>query len=85
LGWFLVSPFVGAFQRHLTASATSMLRRTELAWLCAWPVTLILRWALPPRHTVPAASFAIVILVSNAVFLGVWRSLFALATRRVRW
>lgn len=84
LGWFLVTPWLGAFRRDLTMGVRAMMRRTELAWLAAWPVTLLLRWALASDHRVPL-SFAIVILLSNAVFLGLWRGVFAWATRRVRW
>ncbi|HEX6123406.1 MAG TPA: DUF3054 domain-containing protein [Ktedonobacterales bacterium] len=84
LGWFLVSPWLGAFRRTLTIGVQAMVRRTELAWLAAWPVTLLLRWGLAGDHRVPL-SFAIVILLSNAVFLGLWRGVFAWATRRVRW
>jgi DUF3054 family protein len=81
LGWFLVSPFAGAFRRDKTATPTRMLARTELAWLAAWPVTLLLRWALADDHQVPL-SFAAVILIANAVFLGLWRTAFALLARR---
>jgi DUF3054 family protein len=77
LGWFAVSPFVGAFRRLATSGPRRMLARTELAWLAAWPVTLLLRWAIAPDHNVPV-SFAIVILLANAVLLGVWRTAFAL-------
>jgi hypothetical protein len=80
LGWFAVSPFVGAFRRSKTTAPLRMLVRTELAWLVAWPATLLLRWAIAPDHSVPA-SFAIVILLVNAVFLGIWRSAFALIER----
>lgn len=80
LGWFLVSPFAGAFRRSLIGSPRRMLARTELAWLCAWPVVLLSRWALSSDHRIPI-SFAIVILVSNAIFLGIWRVAFALVTR----
>ncbi len=80
LGWFLVSPFAGAFRRTLIGNPLGMLKRTELAWLGAWPVTLILRWALSSDHQIPV-SFAVVILISNAIFLGVWRTAFALITR----
>lgn len=77
LGWFVVSPFAGVFRRLKTSGPWRMLARTELAWLVAWPVTLLLRWAIAPDHHVPV-SFAIVILLANAVFLGVWRTAFAL-------
>ncbi len=80
LGWFAVSPFAGAFRRSKTSRPWRMLARTELAWLVAWPVALLLRWAIAPDHNVPA-SFAAVILLANAVFLGVWRTVFALIER----
>lgn len=80
LGWFLVSPFAGAFKRALLDNPGRMLKRTEIAWLCAWPVTLLLRWALSTDHQIPV-SFAIVILLSNAVFLGIWRGAFAVLAR----
>jgi DUF3054 family protein len=84
LGWFAVSPFAGAFRRLKTTGVVLMLRRTEITWLIAWPVALALRWALAADHNVPV-SFAAVLLVANAVFLGVWRAAFALVERmRVR-
>jgi len=75
-GWFVVAPFIGAFNRPLTTGLGHMLRRTEIAWLAAWPVTLVLRWALSADHSVPL-SFAVVILLANGLFLGIWRGLFA--------
>lgn len=80
LGWFLVSPFAGAFRGSLIGAPKRMLLRTELSWLAAWPVALALRWALSSDHRIPP-SFAIVVLISNAVFLGVWRCFFAVFTR----
>ena len=77
LGWFAVSPLLGAFRRRLTQGPWRMLARTELSWLVAWPVTLLLRWAIAPDHNVPV-SFALVILLANALFLGLWRTGFAL-------
>jgi len=80
LGWFAVAPFVGAFRRSKTTGPVRMLARTELAWVLAWPVTLVLRWAIAPNHNVPF-SFAMVILLANALFLGLWRTAFALIER----
>jgi DUF3054 family protein len=80
IGWFAVSPFAGAFRRGATLGPRRMLARTELAWLAAWPVTLLLRWTLAPDHNVPV-SFAVVILLANAVLLGAWRTAFALIER----
>lgn len=80
LGWFAIAPFIGAFRRRVTLGPRRMLARTELAWLAAWPVTLLLRWRLAPDHNVPF-SFMMVILLANALFLGVWRTAFALIER----
>jgi hypothetical protein len=84
LGWFAVAPWLGVYRRALTEGALPMLRRTELAWVAAWPAACALRWALGPDHKLPF-SFAVVILLANAVFLGAWRTVFAWATRRVQW
>lgn len=80
LGWFLVSPWLGAFRRKLTTGVGRMLARTELAWLAAFPVALVLRLVLDPQHLSlgQIAAFAAVILCVNALFLGVWRGAFAL-------
>jgi hypothetical protein len=83
LGWFLISPWLGAFRRAGAERPLPMLRRTEIAWLAAWPVTLLLRWALSSDHNVPV-SFAVVILLANAVILGGWRTAFAALTHRGR-
>ena len=80
LGWFLVAPLVGAYRARATATPGAMVRRTELAWLGAWPVTLALRWAF--AGSVPEVAFATIILVANAVFLGVWRGVFAFMLAR---
>lgn len=83
LGWFLVSPWVGVYRRKLTKSMTHMLGRTELAWLAAYPVALALRLLLVRDGATPAqiVSFAVVILIANAVFLGFWRLAFAWVER----
>ena len=82
LGWFLVSPWVGAYRRAATNTVRRMLTRTELAWLASYPAALILRVIIAPDHQMPI-TFAIVILLANAVFLGVWRSAFALVARLI--
>lgn len=82
LGWFVVAPFAGAFRRSKTGGPLRMLARTELAWVLAWPMTLVLRWAVAPDHNIPF-SFAVVILLANALFLGLWRTAFALIERLI--
>jgi FlaA1/EpsC-like NDP-sugar epimerase len=80
LGWFVVAPFFGVYRRATTSSVRSMLLRTALAWLCAWPVGLLLRGIF--RSEVPPVSFAIVTLVANMLFLGLWRGAFAWIAHR---
>lgn len=80
LGWFLVSPWLGAYRRKLTDTVRRMAVRTELAWLASYPVALILRVLIAPDHQMPW-TFALVILLANAILLGVWRSAFAFVER----
>jgi DUF3054 family protein len=80
LGWFAVAPFLGAFQRARTDTALRMARATLLAWLAAWPATLLLRWAFTGR--MPPVSFAVVILLANALLLTVRRESFVFWERR---
>ena len=77
LGWFIVSPFIGAFRRDIMADPRKMVKRTLLAWVCAWPVCMLLRGFFVD-HTIPPFSFWIVTLIANAVFLSIWRVPFAL-------
>ena len=79
VGWFAVSPFVGAFRRRLTDTPLRMLARTELAWLAAWPVAMLLRRIFVNDGIAPSRFlvFALVVLVTNAIILGLWRTAFA--------
>lgn len=76
-GWFLVSPFVGAFRHKILAQPRAMVLRTVLAWLLSWPVAMILR-GIFVDHGIPPFSFAFVVLLFNTVLLLVWRWPFAL-------
>ena len=76
-GWFLVAPFVGAFRHKILAQPRSMVIRTALAWLIAWPVAMLLR-GIFVDHGVPPLSFAIIVLLFNMLLLLVWRWPFAL-------
>ena len=80
IGWFAVAALAGAYRHDITVSPVAMVRRTELAWLGAWPVTLLLRWVFTGR--IPPWSFALVILLANALILGVWRGVFAFILAR---
>ena len=76
-GWFLVSPFVGAFRHKILAQPRAMVIRTVLAWLLSWPIAMILR-GIFVDHGIPPFSFAFVVLLFNTVLLLVWRWPFAL-------
>ena len=76
-GWFLVSPFVGAFRHKILAQPRSMVKRTAVAWLIAWPVAMLLR-GIFVDHNVPPLSFAIIVLLFNMLLLLIWRWPFAL-------
>ena len=76
-GWFLVSPFVGAFRHKILAQPRSMVLRTSVAWLIAWPVAILLR-GISVDHGVPPFSFAVVVLLFNMLLLLIWRWPFAL-------
>ena len=76
-GWFLVAPFVGAFRRDLTANPRKMASRTLLSWLLAWPVAMALR-GIFVDHGVPPLSFSLITLITNTIFLLLWRWPYAL-------
>ncbi len=76
-GWFMVSPFAGAFRRKIMAQPKAMAIRTALAWLLAWPVAMLLR-GIFVDHGLPPLSFAIIVLLFNMLLLLVWRWPFAL-------
>jgi Protein of unknown function (DUF3054) len=76
-GWFLVSPFVGAFRHKIMAQPRSMVIRTAVAWLIAWPVAMLLR-GIFVDHGVPPLSFAIIVLLFIMILLLIWRWPFAL-------
>lgn len=88
LAWFVVAPFLGAFRSDVTASLSTMLRRTEFAWLCTWPLAVLIRFIVDRFNAVQLEAsflaFAVVVLVTNAVFLGLWRGAFAFITSRMR-
>ncbi len=71
-GWFLVSPFVGAYRRFLMSNPRKMAQRTILAWILSWPVAMALR-GIFVDHTIPPATFAAIALLTNLILLLVWR------------
>ena len=76
IGWFLVSPLVGAFRRELMAEPRAMAIRTALAWILSWPIGLALRWLFTGHF--PPLSFALVTLIFNLGILLIWRWPYAL-------
>jgi hypothetical protein len=76
-GWFVISPFVGAFRQKILAQPRAMVIRTALAWLLAWPVAMLLR-GIFVNHGIPPLNFAIVVLLFNMLLLLIWRWPFAL-------
>lgn len=76
-GWFLVSPFLGAFRGDIVTQPRAMALRTTLAWLSGWPVALALR-GIFVDHRVPPFSFATIVLFFNLGLLLIWRWPFAI-------
>ncbi len=81
LGWFLAAPWLGAFRVNASAHIgklplpRSLVGRTMLAWVVAWPLGLGLR-ALFLQRAIPL-SFAIVTFIANTILLLGWRGIFA--------
>ncbi len=82
-GWFLVSPFMGAFRRDVAAQPRTMAIRVALAWVPSWLVAMVLR-GIFVDHGVPPVSFALVVLLFNLAILLAWRWLFALINTAMR-
>lgn len=84
LSWFLSAPFLGAFRRELMARPKAMTVKTMLAWLVAWPVGVILHFVFDWHviSVVSTISFALVTLITNALFLLIWRVPFAVVNAR---
>lgn len=81
LAWFIIAPFVGAFSRKKTTETRKMALYTILAWLPALVLGMTFR-GITVDHKVPPTSFMIVTLISNTIFLLLWRVPFAWLTRR---
>jgi Protein of unknown function (DUF3054) len=72
IAWFIVSPFLGAYRRQLESQPRRMALRTLLAWLVAWPLSMIFRGVFVD-HAVPPWTFALITLVTNTILLLLWR------------
>lgn len=85
LGWFIIAPVIGAYRYSQTTGVRKMAQRTALSWLAAWPVALLFRGIVVDR-AVPPWTFMLISLISNMLFLEIWRTLFAwLSGLKERW
>jgi Protein of unknown function (DUF3054). len=84
LAWFLVAPFVGAFRHEIVHDPKKIEVKTLQSWIAAWPVGLFLHFLF--KQELPTisslVSFGLVTLISNALFLSLWRFPFALFHKR---
>ena len=75
IGWIAVAPLVGAYSPGAGESAKSSIPLAVRSWILAAVVGMALR-ASPLFAGGFAATFAIIMLVGGALFLGVWRYLY---------
>src|SRR5436190_20759844 len=80
IGWFLISPFAGAFRADIAGQPRRILPRAALAWLIALPIGLLL-WSLIRQKQIQPA-FVVVTFITNLVVLLGWRGAFAWLTAR---
>ncbi|GCE18072.1 DUF3054 domain-containing protein [Dictyobacter kobayashii] len=80
ISWFLIAPFMGAFRRELMTEPRQIARKTGFAWLAAWPLGVILHFVFEQHlpDLVSVITFGLVTLITNTVFLFVWRIPFAM-------
>ncbi|GCE14370.1 DUF3054 domain-containing protein [Tengunoibacter tsumagoiensis] len=83
IGWFVVSPFLGLFRREVTEKRSTMAIRTLSGWVLAWPICLALRifFFTPERLQ---WTFALIALLTNLIFLLLWRVPYAWSKERKR-
>jgi hypothetical protein len=80
IGWFLLAPQLGLFQPSIARTA-SQLWRPVFVMLFAGPLAALLRGIVLGAPVIP--SFAIVLSLTAAVGLTLWRLLWLLIFRRV--
>lgn len=71
-GWFIISPWLGAYRRALEINPLAMAKRTFLVWLAAWPVAMLLR-GIFVDHAVPPWTFWLIAFLANTILLLLWR------------
>jgi hypothetical protein len=79
IGWFLLAPQLGLFQ-HSVARTVSQLWRPAFVMLFAGPLATLLRGIVLGAPVIP--SFAIVLTLTAAVGLTLWRLLWLLLAPR---
>lgn len=84
LAWFFIAPFIGAFRRVILNDPKKMEIKTLQSWVAAWPVGLILHFVFKQElPTVPTViSFGLVTLITNSIFLSIWRLPFAFFNKK---
>ena len=84
LAWFVIAPFLGAFRREVLSDPKKIERKTLLAWVCAWPLGLFLHFLFKQEMPSPSSliSFGLVSLITNSIFLSLWRLPFALINKK---
>ena len=82
VAWFAVAPWADALDVARVVAPRDFLKHTALAWLCAWPLALLLRAVV--QHRGIAVSFDLIALLANGIFLLLWRGAFVLLARRAR-
>lgn len=81
VGWFLLSPWVGLFREGIHSDARQ-LWRPALAMLLAGPLAAVLRGLLLNAPIIPI--FAVVLSLTSAFGMTVWRALYFLLSRTRR-
>ena len=81
IAWFLLSPSFGLFQGEITSNP-KQLWRPALAMLFAAPLAAVLRGLLLNAAIIPI--FAVIVSITSALGMVVWRGIYFLLNRKVR-
>lgn len=79
VSWFMLSPFLGLFQKDLTSNA-GQLWRPALVMIFAAPLAAVLRGFILNAPIIPI--FAVVLAATSALGMMVWRGIYLLLSRR---
>jgi hypothetical protein len=81
IAWLLLSPWFGLFQPEITSNL-KQLWRPAIAMLFAAPLAAILRGLILNAAIIPI--FAVVLAVTSAFGIVLWRGIYFLLNRKVR-